>query len=91
MRSLLLLCLLTLPACRSVWEEPGWLGLGEVELERELGAPSASSFVELTRDTALRCPEYQSGLLRLAPATPGATLTVKELHWKDRFSTRSPG
>ncbi len=88
MRSLLLLCLLTLPACRSVWEEPGWVGRSDVELEREVGVASASSFIDLTRDSALGWAGYRSALWRFAPAAPGDTLTVKELLWQGRFSTR---
>lgn len=76
-----LLALLT--ACRATWQEPDWMGLTEAELTREVGAPSSSHTLELTRETPLY--EYQGGLARF---TSGATTQVKELLWEGRFSTR---
>jgi hypothetical protein len=81
------LCLLF--ACRDDWEEPGWMGRSDEELVREVGAPSASSHLQLTRESALGWVGPRSGLWRYAPEAAGDTLEVKELLWEGRFCTRA--
>jgi hypothetical protein len=86
--ALLPLLLLVLSGCRDTWEEPGWMGRSDGELERELGAPSSECLLDLTQESALQWIGHREALWRFAPAAAGDTLSVKEMLWKDHFSTR---